>query len=51
MLVELLEKVANRENLSRDEVAQAVGLLIAGECPEPQIAGLLIGLRVKVETV
>jgi anthranilate phosphoribosyltransferase len=51
MLVELLEKVANGENLSRQEVAQAVGLLIDEQCPEPQIAGLLIGLRVKGETV
>jgi anthranilate phosphoribosyltransferase len=51
MLVELLEKVANREDLTREEVEQAVGLLIANECPEPQIAGLLIGLRVKGETV
>jgi anthranilate phosphoribosyltransferase len=51
MLVELLEKVANREDLTREEVERAVGLLIANECPEPQIAGLLIGLRVKGETV
>jgi anthranilate phosphoribosyltransferase len=51
MLVELLEKVANGENLSRQEMAQAVGLLIDEQCPEPQIAGLLIGLRVKGETV
>lgn len=51
MIVEMLEKVARREDLTRHELGSAVDMLIANQCPEPQFAGLLIGLRVKGESV
>jgi anthranilate phosphoribosyltransferase len=51
MIGELIEKVSRREDLTRAEMEAALGQLIAGTCPDAQMAGLLIGLRVKGETV
>ena len=43
--------VINSENLSRDEAAQTLQFIMNGECTEAQIAGLLVALRMKGETV
>lgn len=51
MIGELIEKVSRREDLTRAEMERALGDLIAGSCPDVQMAGLLVGLRVKGETV
>lgn len=51
MLNETLEKIACREDLGRAEMAQTIGAVVDDECPPAQIAGLLMGLRVKGETV
>ncbi|MGE0735129.1 MAG: anthranilate phosphoribosyltransferase [Alphaproteobacteria bacterium] len=51
MLNETLEKVARRENLTRDEMAAAIGTIVEGACSTAQMAGLLLGLRVKGEAV
>ncbi|MFD2262113.1 anthranilate phosphoribosyltransferase [Lacibacterium aquatile] len=51
MIVELLEKVGRRQDLTRAELAQALDSLIDGDILEVQFAGLLMGLRVKGETV
>lgn len=50
MIEGLLEKVARREDLTRGEMMEAVGLIVGGEVPEPQVAGLLMALRVKGES-
>ncbi len=51
MIVDLLEKVARREDLTRVEMAQAVEAFMSSDCPEPQIAGLLMAIRVKGEAI
>jgi anthranilate phosphoribosyltransferase len=51
MIEEMLEKVARREDLDRHEMASAIAGFIAQTCPEPQIAGLLMAIRVKGESV
>jgi anthranilate phosphoribosyltransferase len=49
MLTEVLEKVARRESLTHDEMAATMGTIVETECPPPQIAALLMALRVKGE--
>jgi anthranilate phosphoribosyltransferase len=49
MLTDVLEKVARRESLSHDEMAATMGTIVEAECPPPQIAALLMALRVKGE--
>lgn len=51
MLNDILEKIARREDLSAFEMAAAVGAFVDGECAPAQIAGFLMALRVKGETV
>ncbi len=51
MIEELLEKVARREDLDRHEMAAAIASFVDQTCPEPQIAGLLMAIRVKGESV
>lgn len=51
MLNETLEKIARREDLDRDEMADTIGAVVDADCPPAQIAGFLMGLRVKGETV
>lgn len=51
MLSETLEKIARREDLGRREMSQTIGAVVDADCPPAQIAGLLMGLRVKGETV
>jgi anthranilate phosphoribosyltransferase len=46
-----LAKLADRRDLSREETRDAFSILMSGEATPAQIAGLLIALRVKGETV
>jgi anthranilate phosphoribosyltransferase len=51
MIEDLLEKVARREDLDRHEMARAIAGFVDQTCPEPQVAGLLMAIRVKGESV
>ena len=51
MLNDTLEKIARRENLTADEMASAIGAFVDHDCEPAQIAGFLMALRVKGETV
>jgi anthranilate phosphoribosyltransferase len=51
MITDLLEKLTHGQDLSRQELAFALDDLIDGNCPDVQFAGLLMGLRIKGETV
>ena len=46
----LLHRVANRENLSSDDAARAMELILAGTPTTAQIAAFLVALRMKGET-
>jgi len=50
MITHCLNKIAARQNLSREETAGVLEELIAGRMSDSQAAGLLMGLRVKGET-
>jgi anthranilate phosphoribosyltransferase len=49
MLSHLIEKLGRREDLTADEAADAMALIMRGEAAPAQIAGLLIGLSMKGE--
>jgi anthranilate phosphoribosyltransferase len=51
MLTPLLGRLAAGEDLTQQEMADAVGAIMAGQCTEGQIGLLLMGLRLKGETV
>jgi anthranilate phosphoribosyltransferase len=51
LLTEALDAVAGGEDLSDDRAAAAMAHIMAGEASEIQIAGFLIALRTKGETV
>jgi anthranilate phosphoribosyltransferase len=51
MLREILLKLCNREDLTRDEARKAFLHIMSGEAPEAQIGGLLVGLAAKGTTV
>lgn len=52
MILEALHRIANhRESLSRDEARQVMTEVLTGRCTDPQIAGLLVALHMKGETV
>ena len=51
VLTPAIEKVASGRHLSADEAAEVLEVIMAGDASESQIAGLLIGLRTKGETV
>ncbi|MEQ8699098.1 MAG: anthranilate phosphoribosyltransferase [Bauldia litoralis] len=51
MLADGLEKVAQGEDLSHEEMAGVIGAIVGGESSPAQVAGFLVGLRVKGETV
>lgn len=48
---EYLQKVIESKDLSRDEMTDAFDLIMSGEATHSQIAGFLVGLRMKGETV
>jgi anthranilate phosphoribosyltransferase len=49
MFSELIEKLGRREDLSTDEAANAMAVIMRGEAAPAQIAGLLIALAMKGE--
>jgi anthranilate phosphoribosyltransferase len=52
MIIEALHRVANhRESLSREETRTVVSEILHGKCTDAQIAGLLVALHMKGETV
>ncbi len=50
-LLPYLERVSQRQNLSAEEAREAMHSILSGEASQPQIAGLLMALRTKGETV
>lgn len=46
-----LQKLLNKQNLSADEMSQAMRLMMRGEMSNVQIAGFLIALRCKGESI
>jgi anthranilate phosphoribosyltransferase len=50
-LREALAKVTERRDLSADEMTEVVGLIMDGAATPAQVGGLLVGLRMKGETV
>ncbi len=51
MLAPILNRIALRENLSRAEAQDAMGIIMEGKATEAQIGAFLLGLRMKGETV
>ena len=51
VLTRAIDTVASGRNLSEDEAAEVLAVIMAGDASETQIAGLLIALRTKGETV
>jgi anthranilate phosphoribosyltransferase len=52
MIIEALNRVANHcEPLSREEARSVMAEILAGQCTDAQIAGLLVALHMKGETV
>ena len=51
MLQQVMERVLAQENLSQEEMAATIGQIVDEDCPPAQIAGLLVALRAKGETV
>lgn len=49
-MIEAIAKVVRRENLSEEEAAAAFEIIIRGDATPSQIAGFLVGLRMKGET-
>ena len=51
VLTSAIDTVASGRDLSADEASEVLAVIMAGEASETQIAGLLIALRTKGETV
>ena len=51
VLTPAIDKVASGRHLTQDEAAGVLEVIMAGDASESQIAGLLIGLRTKGETM
>lgn len=51
MIVEALQRIIDRENLSRGEAAQVMEEIMSGKATDVQIAAFLAALRMKGETV
>ncbi len=51
VLTQAIDKVASGRNLSIDEASEVLAVIMDGDASEAQIAGLLIGLRCKGETI
>jgi anthranilate phosphoribosyltransferase len=50
-LLPYLHRVADRQNLSGSEALEAMHIILTGQATQPQIAGFLVALRMKGETV
>jgi len=50
-LLPYLHRVADRHNLSSEEALEAMHVILSGQATGPQIAGFLVALRMKGETV
>jgi anthranilate phosphoribosyltransferase len=50
-MLEVVQRVRGGENLTVDEMASAIGAIMQGHCTDEDIAGLLLALREKGETV
>ena len=48
---EILEQILDKQNLTRDEAFNVMFSIMSGEFDDPQIAGFLMALRAKGETV
>jgi len=46
-----LDKVVSRENLSLEEMEEAMTMVMEGKTTDSQLAGFLVGLRMKGETI
>lgn len=51
MFKELMDKLLRKNDLTRDEMASAMDLIMEGTLGPAQIAGLLVALRMKGETI
>ncbi|MCC6123816.1 MAG: anthranilate phosphoribosyltransferase [Pirellulales bacterium] len=51
MLENVLNLVESRQNLSQEQMTEALGLIMEGHCSEEEVARLLIALHEKGETV
>ncbi len=51
MIGPIVERVQRGENLTMEEMSDAIGRIMDGECAEAHIANLLVGLHEKGETV
>ncbi|MCK5713506.1 MAG: anthranilate phosphoribosyltransferase, partial [Hyphomicrobiaceae bacterium] len=51
MMREVLEKLVRREDLALDESADLMRAIMSGDLSDAQVAGVLVGLRAKGETV
>ena len=52
MIVDALHRIANhRQSLSREDARAVMSEVLTGQCNDPQIAALLVGLHMKGETV
>src|SRR5690242_2737439 len=50
-LLDHLTRVVSQESLSAGEAERAMELILSGQVSQPQIAGFLVALRMKGETV
>jgi anthranilate phosphoribosyltransferase len=50
LLTQAVDAVASRRDLSADEAAEALAIIMDGAASDVQVAGLLVGLRAKGET-
>ncbi|MEY2442311.1 MAG: anthranilate phosphoribosyltransferase, partial [bacterium] len=51
VLTRAIDAVASGRDLSADEASEVLAVIMSGDASETQIAGLLIALRTKGETV
>ncbi|HBP38060.1 MAG TPA: anthranilate phosphoribosyltransferase, partial [Clostridiales bacterium] len=51
MIAQAIRKISEGQDLSRQEAFEAISEIVSGQASEVQIAGFLVGLRVKGETV
>ena len=51
MLRDHIERLIQRHDLTPEEMAEVMGIVMDGKAPPAQIAGLLMALRGKGETV